>query len=962
MSILTSNEIEEHYKRCKSAILKYAKEGAAFRALVKGHNGWWDQDKLLGTARLYYPDERTYDRLIKNFDKKSLYWTAQLFTPDTAYESQPFDFETGKISKQIGSRENTIYHSFFLDLDRAKDKKIEDPKVLMWLEKGLKFFANKLLNAEITSFGLAFSGGGCYLYIHPKIGAIPLLEDETIEEHEYSVEVIQRAFDFFIGDIEDKFFEKYPEAKNFIKADKLNYDKKRQLKTILSIHKKLPFAVIPLDKTDPKIDLNKARLPLTDDVIKSAENWLTYDDNDFNRFGALLQPWFKKAEDTINKHKGKRNVILEIEQVKSSEWAPCMKNLIESEKLKSGGGATRALAVLASYLRFMGVSEDKAHIIFNKKAEQWNAETSNIFENWYAVGETNPKCFVPSCEKLNTKGSGYPHPELGELGICKPDERCKYTKSPIYYHKEINQNLMPSDFYITTNEKTGTTKVITKLFATDLTKIYHFKTLSDTEEILYYKDGCYHYHAEAIIRSEAEKLLGDIVNSYTVTEIVNHVCRSTYIKREELNNTGNILNLRNGLFDMKTFSFKEHTPLFLSIIQMPIVYNQDAECVKLEKFISEIVYPKDVPLIKEIMSYTLLNGYPYQNWFLFHGPGSNGKSLLLAFMREFLGSQNVASVPLQQLNQRFAGVRLYSKSANIVADLSDADLIRTDGLKALTGGDLITAEQKFKNPFEFVNTAKLIYSCNKVPVSNDKTRAFYRRVIYIPFPNTFEGKNADVNLLSKLTTEEEISGFFNIAIQALNELKNNGGFSYLGTPEENEELYERASNPVYGFVTDCCRTGPELYITKPELFDKYLDYCKENRVVSVSEKKFISQLRMLVAVVDARMQINGYRNRVWKGIEVTGGVDTDNTLEDQIGVELLNVGGESKSLEQQIRDTLNEFAKQDERGALKEALISRVSKSVLERESVVEREVDAMINNGDIVVVRLAHGEFLLEV
>ena len=36
---------------------------------------------------------------------------------------------------------------------------------------------------------------------------------------------------------------------------------------------------------------------------------------------------------------------------------------------------------------------------------------------------------------MRTKGSGYPHPELGELEICTPDERCKEIKSPIQYHK-----------------------------------------------------------------------------------------------------------------------------------------------------------------------------------------------------------------------------------------------------------------------------------------------------------------------------------------------------------------------------------------------------------------------------------------------------------------------------------------------------------------------------------------------
>jgi putative DNA primase/helicase len=76
----------------------------------------------------------------------------------------------------------------------------------------------------------------------------------------------------------------------------------------------------------------------------------------------------------------------------------------------------------------------------------------------------------------------------------------------------------------------------------------------------------------------------------------------------------------------------------------------------------------------------------------------------------------------------------------------------------LTGNDEFPAEFKYKPPFKFRNYAKLVFSCNEIPECNDKTDAFFRRLIIINFPRQFLGDKEDHNLIGKLTTEEEFSG------------------------------------------------------------------------------------------------------------------------------------------------------------------------------------------------------------
>ena len=434
------SDLKQHYARCENVILSYCKEGDTFRALVGNHNHWWKTDREKGTAKLFYPNSENYKSLTDKY--RTLYWTTQFFTAETANIEKPYDFKEYEISEQIGRREETFYHSFFLDLDTVKTDKNDNPQdihapgMIGWLEKAIKFFADTLLNAGVRSFGLAFSGGGVYCVLHPLLGELGGIDKD---DYAHRMEVWQKAFDSFIEDTENAFFEKYPDAVGMVKFDKLNFDAKRQVKSIFSIHKKFNYAVIPLDKRNPRIDLKAASLPISDEIIEKGKNWLVYQ-NDSTAFGKLLNTFLDKAKETTEETHGTRVVEIESEEISEEHWAPCIKNMLAIQKLKTGGGASRALGVLASYLRYVGVPEYKAHTIFSDIATKWGASTSNLFERWYKCeGVKEPQCFVPSCEKVKTKGGGYPHPTLGDLDICTPNDGCKDINSPVLYHLQFKR-------------------------------------------------------------------------------------------------------------------------------------------------------------------------------------------------------------------------------------------------------------------------------------------------------------------------------------------------------------------------------------------------------------------------------------------------------------------------------------------------------------------------------------------
>jgi phage/plasmid-associated DNA primase len=121
----------------------------------------------------------------------------------------------------------------------------------------------------------------------------------------------------------------------------------------------------------------------------------------------------------------------------------------------------------------------------------------------------------------------------------------------------------------------------------------------------------------------------------------------------------------------------------------------------------------------------------------------------------------------------------------------------------LVSGDSITAERKFEHPFSFRSYAKLIFSANEIPESDDKTDAFYRRWIIFRFDKKFQNGDEDTKLINQLTTPEELSGLLNLALIALTQLIDEGGFHDKDI-EQTKRDYEENTNDVNAFLYQEC--------------------------------------------------------------------------------------------------------------------------------------------------------------
>jgi putative DNA primase/helicase len=389
-------------------------------------------------------------------------------------------------------------------------------------------------------------------------------------------------------------------------------------------------------------------------------------------------------------------------------------------------------------------------------------------------------------------------------------------------------------------------------------KHYQIRTLKGTKqtEIYIYNEqkGIYEANGDEKLREVIKRSLGESYREHYANDVINDITACSYIDREDFDNVvPNLLPVQNGVLDLSK-SLPEllpHSPKYYFTGVLPIKYDPNAKCPEFLKFLEDIQPDFDLSSpreqIQEMFGYCLWRDYHHQVLFLLIGEGNNGRSTLLGVLRTLLGEKNVSAETIQSIcYDKFSPSQLYRKYANISADIPYTKLKNTSKIKELTGGDSISAQRKFGQQFKFVNFAKLIFSANKVPRTNDKTRAFYRRPVLILFNQIFGtvSKPVDKNISNKLITPEDLSGILNWAIIGLKRLEEQQEFTARMTWEDTSKYYDRLSSPLWAFIQDCVNvTGKaEDYVTKDEFYQKFVEYCKEQKIPTPTTKEGLGRM------------------------------------------------------------------------------------------------------------------------
>jgi P4 family phage/plasmid primase-like protien len=399
------------------------------------------------------------------------------------------------------------------------------------------------------------------------------------------------------------------------------------------------------------------------------------------------------------------------------------------------------------------------------------------------------------------------------------------------------------------------------------------KHLSETRDVYYggesfliYENGVYNISGE----KEAGRIIMDyMLPNYCIMASIRD-CRDQWdilVSKDfdDFNRNPYLVNVRNGLLDIRNMSFKEHTPSYLSTVQLNVEYNPQVDCPQFKKFLNEVLDCKLIPLVQEIVGYLLTTNTASQKAFVFWGPARTGKSTLLWVVEYLLlGKKNVSNIPWQEIGDKFKTAELLGKLANVFSDLPSKSIDDTGIFKVVTGEDYLMAEKKNKNPFKFKPFARLVFSCNELPRNYvDRTEGFYRRLIIVPFNRQIDKSKIDKALKYKFQREKE--GILNWALEGLKRLyENNFEFSENELTDGVKKEYKRENNNVISFVEECCELDGLFSCSRIEIYEAYKEFCVEAGLKALSQIKFNKELEGNFNITRSRSG----KLRSWNGVRI----------------------------------------------------------------------------------------------
>ena len=414
---------------------------------------------------------------------------------------------------------------------------------------------------------------------------------------------------------------------------------------------------------------------------------------------------------------------------------------------------------------------------------------------------------------------------------------------------------------------------------------YIYTTRDDLKsEIWVYVDGIYKPNGESFIKEISRKILLHTYTPQRVNKVISKIEADTMIDADKFFNVNHIdeVPIQNGILNIKTRELSEFNPEKIFFNKLPITYDADAKCPTINKFFRDVLKEEeDVNVAFELFGYSLLKDHIIEKAFMFVGNGRNGKSKLISLLKTFLGSENCCSVPLSQLRSDSTSVcELFGKMANLAGDLNNTSLKETGLFKEITGRDTVGAKRKYLRDLFFTNYSKQIFACNELPKVYDFKDGFWDRWVLFEFPYKFISKNEydksedktflkirDIEIIDKITTQEELSGLLNKALDGLDRIRINKTISNSKGTVETKNFWIRNSDSFTAFCLDYLEADYDGFIDRKELRSTFMKYCKLHKIKGAGDKAIKSVLEDMFGAVEGRKWDGESQKYVWECIK-----------------------------------------------------------------------------------------------
>ncbi len=364
-----------------------------------------------------------------------------------------------------------------------------------------------------------------------------------------------------------------------------------------------------------------------------------------------------------------------------------------------------------------------------------------------------------------------------------------------------------------------------------------------------------------------------------LTEIVNLIAAYGEQEFEGVCN-GRFIHLVNGMFDVEQGELLPFSPDFMSLAQLQVAYEPAAFCARFLAFLQGALPRHDIVLLQKWCGLALSGVNFAQSILLITGVAGAGKGVFVNVMCQIIGQRNCVQLRTLHLENRFETARFFGKSLLVGSDVRNDFLALkgADTLKALSGGDMLTAELKGQNEcVQLKGTFNIVATSNRrlrVTLDGDHD-AWARRLKIVEFTKKAQRQNPN---LAKELFAQEASGILNWMLEGLAALRSDfnehGGWRLHSVQIDRVESLLMESNSLSAFVGCDVEEGNAVSnVTVRELVTAYDAYCEDRNWTPQTHHTVERELPNILRDkfgVSRRNDVmrNGLQQRGWCGIRL----------------------------------------------------------------------------------------------
>jgi len=371
-------------------------------------------------------------------------------------------------------------------------------------------------------------------------------------------------------------------------------------------------------------------------------------------------------------------------------------------------------------------------------------------------------------------------------------------------------------------------------FIKDLRAAHKFRR-DAANELWVYSGGRYVPASAEWTLDRCTTLVSDLYHGHIVPSMIDAVHMHLKARQPLLEPTPpkSLVNLRNGIWDAKAARLLPHSPsLWPSPVQIPVDYNPDAKCPKIDKFFSMIFPDDSQDFVDELYGSFLVSNTFYQQILWLTGPGGNGKGTQIKLAAAFLGKENCAPIRLSELStDRFATADIYGKLLIYDGDTPIERMLHVDVLKRITGGDTIRAQHKGLRAFSFDPFCTVMIGANDQPDAVDFSQGMLDRPMIIPCTRRIRGtagqRTDQDTYIAELLAGDGAAGLLNRALRGLDRLLKRGLIlppSVAGATN----AYKAQANPIEQFFLESLQLDPNGLLKLKDIRPLFIDWARGN--------------------------------------------------------------------------------------------------------------------------------------